>query len=205
MIVDAVAGHLPSGFRYIRAFRAPLATTQVCSVSCHLRVALVPGMAHKQGEGLGVFNAGGTIPAQACLGIYVGQVRETQDEDSAYTFEVNGFVVDATAEGNWTRFLNSSSSQAKANLIALDNSEAAHGKLLPHEVCFVTQRAVLPGEQLCFYYGPEYSFAEEGISARALDAAAARTLPREQQEPGAAHGGLSLWVLERTSARSCRY
>ena len=92
-----------------------------------------------------------------------------------------------------------------ANLIALDNSEAAHGKLLPHEVCFVTQRAVLPGEQLCFYYGPEYSFAEEGISARALDAAAARTLPREQQEPGAAHGGLSLWVLERTSARSCRY
>lgn len=221
MTVDAERDELPAGFRYAAAFGQGLATTRVCNAPCHLRIAPVPGLAHGPGRGLGVFNAGAAaIPAGACLGVYVGEVQQpgARDEGSDYAFRVNGLlIVDAAARGNWTRFVNGSSSPAAANLVALDNSAAEPGKpgrgaaatplplprLRDHEVCFVATRSISPGEQLRFYYGDEYGFDEEGISPRSLDAFASRAL-LPPSAPGPRRRRPRILELERTRVRRGR-
>lgn len=107
--------------------------------------------------GYGVF-AEKDIPAGAYIGEYTGLVRKRRrlsDRKNDYCFEYtigdwvfNPFIIDAKAQGNFTRYINHSD---EPNLDPL--SVFADGVM---HIVFVTKKSIPKGQELSYHYGDTF-------------------------------------------------
>jgi len=101
------------------------------------------------------------------IGVYTGLLTFAVDvEDKEYAFEwpetaFAAFTIDGKAEGNALRFMNHAPPE-KANVSSVE----FFYKGKPY-IVFIAEKAIEPGTELCYDYGPEY-WIKKGIEPQTL-------------------------------------
>lgn len=145
----------------------------------------------------GVFNMGtSSIPPGTFLGFYVGDIHKLNGrkvpQDGEYIMETDQYIIDAKHRGNWSRFLNTSSSQRASNVEAFENSTCLNQKdpkwihdfilkLKGYEVVLFVKKEIKPRDQLLLFYGDEYLDVmrkEDGIGKKEINATAKQCLSK---------------------------
>lgn len=145
-------------------FQADAGHGQVCSLLCNAGVFHAEkdqrgnlDLCETEDMGIGVF-AKHAIPKGTVLGLYSGVVRSydeltpAQKRYSNFLFkhpQHGEFYVDASASGNWTRFLNHS---CEPNCTFARALRCGHTRV----IYVRTKRPVRAGEQLLVHYGRDY-------------------------------------------------
>lgn len=126
-----------------------------------IRNGVVPDVIFKKisdEKGYGVI-AGRDFKENEWIGEYIGKFCHERSKKShmynAYAFEYlfsfdspSKFIIDAKAQGNFTRFINHSDKQNLSSQIAfLDDMS---------HIIFLTNRPIQKGEELCYNYGDNY-------------------------------------------------
>lgn len=104
--------------------------------------------------GYGVF-AKKTIQPLAYIGEYTGLLTDHYDEESPYLFDYkiagrsSRFLIDATKQGNFTRFINHSHHTPNVSVIEVVIDGFSHIVLLSNQL-------IHPGDELTFDYSEDY-------------------------------------------------